>query len=36
MRLGRAIKWDPVAEKVLDCKEGNRLLARAYREPWRL
>jgi len=35
-RLGRPIKWDPVKEKCIDDEEANRLLSRAYREPWYL
>jgi len=34
MRLGRAVKWDPVQEKFIGDEEANRLRSRAYREPW--
>ncbi len=35
-RLNRPIKWDPVKEQCIDDEEANRLLSRAYREPWYL
>lgn len=35
-RLGRPMKWDPITETVLDDPEANRLVGRAYREPWYL
>jgi predicted dehydrogenase len=34
MQLGRSLKWDPVAGKVVGDDEANRLLARPYRAPW--
>jgi predicted dehydrogenase len=36
MRLGRPLKWDPAAEKVVDDEEANRLLTPTFREPWKL
>lgn len=35
-RLGRPMKWDPITETILDDPEANRLVSRAYREPWYL
>jgi predicted dehydrogenase len=35
-RLGRPVKWDPVAEACIGDEEANRLRSRAYREPWYL
>ena len=35
-RLGRPIKWDPEKEQCVDDEEANRMLSRAYREPWYL
>ncbi len=35
-RLGRPVKWDPKKEECIGDEEGNRLLSRAYREPWYL
>lgn len=35
-RLGRPMKWDPETETVVGDDEANRLLSRAYREPWYL
>lgn len=34
LRLGRSLKWDPVAERFLDDDQANRMLARAMRPPW--
>lgn len=34
MATGRTLEWDPELETVIGDDEANRLLARAYREPW--
>ena len=34
LALGRTLHWDPVAQRVIDDEEANRLLARPYRAPW--
>ncbi len=34
MQLQRTLEWDPIQQRVVDDPEANRLLARAYREPW--
>jgi len=36
MMLGRAIRWDPNKEEILDDEEASRLLSRPKREPWRV
>ncbi len=36
LRLGRKVKWDPVAEQFVGDDEANRLLSRPMREPWSL
>lgn len=36
LRLGRKIRWDPVAEVVLGDSEAQGWTARAYRKPWAL
>jgi hypothetical protein len=36
IRLGRQIRWDPVAETVLDDPEAIRLMSRPMRAPWSL
>jgi predicted dehydrogenase len=36
IRLGRKLKWDPVAERFLGDDEANRMIARALRAPWTL
>jgi predicted dehydrogenase len=34
MQLGRSLRWDPVAGRVIGDPEANRLLRRPYRAPW--
>ena len=34
LRLGRKLRWDPVAERFPDDPDANRMLARARRAPW--
>jgi predicted dehydrogenase len=36
MRLGRKLRWDPVAEQFIDDAAANRMLTRAWRSPWHL
>ncbi len=36
MRLGRKIKWDPAAERIIGDEEANKLLRPAMRPPWTL
>jgi predicted dehydrogenase len=36
MRLGRRIRWDPAAEKIIDDDQAARMLSRSMRSPWRL
>lgn len=36
MQLRRKLRWDPEHEQFLDDPTANRLLGRAYREPWKL
>ncbi len=35
-RLGRKLRWDPVAERFIGDEEANRLVAKPYRAPWRI
>jgi len=35
-RLGRKLRWDPVAEQCIGDDEANRMLARPNRAPWRI
>ncbi|RMF42728.1 MAG: gfo/Idh/MocA family oxidoreductase [Planctomycetota bacterium] len=34
LKLHRTLAWDPDAHRVIGDEEANRLLARAYRQPW--
>jgi predicted dehydrogenase len=34
MDLGRSLRWDAAAGRIVDDDEANQRLARAYREPW--
>lgn len=36
LRLGRDLKWDPEAERVVGDDEANRMLSRPMRKPWSL
>lgn len=36
MLLGRKLKWDPQQERFTNDSAANRMVARAYRAPWRL
>jgi hypothetical protein len=35
MELGRSLRWDAKAGKVVEDDEANRGLARSYRAPWK-
>lgn len=36
LKLGRNIRWDPVAERAVNDDEANRMLSRPMRAPWSL
>ena len=36
IRVGRKIKWDPVAEQIIGDEEANRLVNIPMRAPWHL
>ena len=36
LRLGRKVRWDPLAERFVDDEQANRMLARPPRPPWQL
>jgi predicted dehydrogenase len=36
IRLGRAIRWDPAGEQILDDDEASQMMSRPYRAPWTL
>ena len=36
LRLGRKLKWDPVAEQFENDAEANALRTRPMRSPWKL
>lgn len=36
MRLGRAIRWDPVNQRIIGDAQAERMLSRPLRSPWRL
>jgi hypothetical protein len=35
-RLGRSLKWDPVAEQILGDDQANAMLARPYRKGYEI
>ena len=35
LQLNRTLTWDPASGKIAGDEEANRLLFRAYREPWK-
>ena len=36
MQLGRPVRWDPAAERIINDASAVRMLDRAMREPWRM
>jgi predicted dehydrogenase len=36
LRLGRDLRWDPKAERVLDDDSANQMLSRPMRKPWKI
>ena len=34
LKLGRSVEWDGAKEVLVEDKEANKLLSRAYRSPW--
>ena len=36
IRLGRPLRWDPKAERIIDDPEANRWLSRPARAPWQV
>jgi hypothetical protein len=36
MKLGRDLRWDPVAERVRNDEQANAMLSRPMRAPWRM
>jgi len=36
MILGRDLTWDPAAERFVNDEQADRMLTRAYRQPWHL
>ena len=35
MKMGRSIRFDPVAEKIIDDDQAARLATPQYRDPWK-
>jgi predicted dehydrogenase len=34
MKTGRTLTWDPVAQRIINDDQANKLMKREYREPW--